>query len=192
MIFLDLHKVYDALERDRCLDILEGYGMGPQSRQILGIYWDFLLMVLCIGGYYGTEFQGFWGVTYGYPLSPTIINVVVDSVVRHWLLVMADQVGGQDGHRWEVQHQSALLYADGSMVASSDWGWLQRYFSTPVGLFNWLGLGMNVSKTVGIVLRPCQAVRTQLEAAYERNMAGAGISYWERQKVRVWCSECGE
>ena len=28
VIFLDLHKVYDALERDRCLDILEGYGVG--------------------------------------------------------------------------------------------------------------------------------------------------------------------
>ena len=78
------------------------------------------------------------------------------------------------------------------MVASSYRGWLQGYFSTLVGMFNWVGLGMNVSKTVGMVLRPCQAVRTQLEAAYERNMTGAGISYWERQQVKVWCSECGE
>ena len=29
-IFLDLHKVYNALESYRCLDILEGYGMGPR------------------------------------------------------------------------------------------------------------------------------------------------------------------
>ena len=29
VIFLDLHKVYDALYRSRCLEILEGYGMGP-------------------------------------------------------------------------------------------------------------------------------------------------------------------
>ena len=29
MIFLDLHKAYDALDRSRCLDILEGYGVGP-------------------------------------------------------------------------------------------------------------------------------------------------------------------
>ena len=27
VIFLYLHKVYDALERDRCLDILERYGL---------------------------------------------------------------------------------------------------------------------------------------------------------------------
>ena len=30
VIFLDLHKVYDALESSRLLDILEGYGMGPR------------------------------------------------------------------------------------------------------------------------------------------------------------------
>ena len=30
MIFLDLHKVYDALESSRLLEILEGYGMGPR------------------------------------------------------------------------------------------------------------------------------------------------------------------
>ena len=29
-IFLDLHKVYNALESYLCLDILEGYGMGPR------------------------------------------------------------------------------------------------------------------------------------------------------------------
>ena len=35
MIFLDLTKVYDALDRSRCLDILEGYGVGPSARRIL-------------------------------------------------------------------------------------------------------------------------------------------------------------
>ena len=29
MIFLDLHKKYDALDRSRCLDILEWYAVGP-------------------------------------------------------------------------------------------------------------------------------------------------------------------
>ena len=29
MIFLDLHKAYDALDMSRCLKILEGYGVGP-------------------------------------------------------------------------------------------------------------------------------------------------------------------
>ena len=29
VIFLDLHKTYDTLDRGRCLEIMEGYGVGP-------------------------------------------------------------------------------------------------------------------------------------------------------------------
>ena len=29
VIFLDLHKKHDALDRYRCLEILEGYSVGP-------------------------------------------------------------------------------------------------------------------------------------------------------------------
>ena len=41
-------------------------------------------MVTRAGGYYGDAFKGAWGVTQGDPLSPTILNVVVDAVVHHW------------------------------------------------------------------------------------------------------------
>ena len=41
-------------------------------------------MVARAGRYYGTDFQGERGVIQGDPLSPTIFNVVVDAVVRHW------------------------------------------------------------------------------------------------------------
>ena len=40
-------------------------------------------MVSCMGVYYGTVFQIFRGVTQGEPLSPTILNVVVDGVLHH-------------------------------------------------------------------------------------------------------------
>ena len=45
-------------------------------------------MVARAGGYYGAAFTGARGVTQGDPLSPTIFNVVVDAVVRHWAMVM--------------------------------------------------------------------------------------------------------
>ena len=35
VIFLDLHKSYDALDRFRCLEILEGYGVGPKARRLI-------------------------------------------------------------------------------------------------------------------------------------------------------------
>ena len=83
VISLDLNKVYDALDRSRCLDILEGYGVGPRARRLLQTYWRRLTMVARSGGYYGTDFQVVRGVTQGDPLSPTIFNVVVDTVVHH-------------------------------------------------------------------------------------------------------------
>ena len=58
VIFLYLHKAYDALDRYRCLEILEEYGMGPRSRRLLHTYWRRLTMVARAGGYYGTAFKG--------------------------------------------------------------------------------------------------------------------------------------
>ena len=42
---------YDALDRDRCLEIMEGCGVGPQDHHILREYWCRLWMVACTGGY---------------------------------------------------------------------------------------------------------------------------------------------
>ena len=58
VIFLDLTKSYDALDISRCLEILEGYGVGPNSRRLLTTYWRRLTMVARAAGYYGTAFGG--------------------------------------------------------------------------------------------------------------------------------------
>ena len=85
MVFLDLTKAYDASDRSRCLEILEGYGVGTNSRRLLTKYWRRLTMVARAGGYYETSFRGERGMTQGDLLSPTIFNVVVDAVIRHWV-----------------------------------------------------------------------------------------------------------
>ena len=51
-------------------------------------------MVVQAGGYYREPFHGERGVTQGDALSPTIFNVVVDVVVRHWESLVAEQEGG--------------------------------------------------------------------------------------------------
>ena len=80
MIFLDLHKAYDALDRSRCLDILEGYGVGLRARRLLQTYWRRLTMVVRAGGYYGTAFKGERGVTQWHTTaSTTTLNMVGDS-----------------------------------------------------------------------------------------------------------------
>ena len=64
VIFLDLTKAYDALDRSRCLEILEGYGVGPTSRRLLTTYWRVLTMVARATGYYRTAFGGERGVRF--------------------------------------------------------------------------------------------------------------------------------
>ena len=91
MIFLDLTKVYDALETSRSLEILEGYGVGPRARRLLRAYWRKSTMLARAGGYFGTGFKGKSGVTQGNPLSPTIFNLVVDAVVCHWVKLAVEE-----------------------------------------------------------------------------------------------------
>ena len=63
MIFLDLCKANDALDRSSCLKILEGYGVSPKARRLLTTYCHHLTMVARASGYYGKSFGGERGVT---------------------------------------------------------------------------------------------------------------------------------
>ena len=83
--FLDFQKAYNALDRSRCMDILEGYDVGTRALRLLHRYWERLQMVaISSGGYHGKPFQEERGMTQGDPLLPTIFNVVVDAVVCQW------------------------------------------------------------------------------------------------------------
>ena len=48
-------------------------------------------MVAMASGYYREAFKGERGVTQGDPLYPTIFNVGVDRVVRHWVDGIVDE-----------------------------------------------------------------------------------------------------
>ena len=134
-------------------------------------------MVARAGGYYGPGFKGERGVTQGDPMSPTIFNVVVDVVVRHWftLEVAEGETWGERG--WEGRHQAALFYAEDGMVASSDPRWLQWAFITLVGLFDRVGLNTNMGKMVSMTCRPCTVAGNQSEEAYGRKMTGEGLTF---------------
>ena len=56
----------------------------------------------------------------GDPLSPTIFNVVVDVVVRHWVTMVLDKAEKRGERGDEGRHQAVLFYADDGMVVSSD------------------------------------------------------------------------
>ena len=103
-----------------------------------------------VGGYCGAAFKGAQGVMQVYPLSPTIFNVVMDAVVRHWVAVMAEGVKERGECGQEGRHHNAVFYADNGMVVSSDRKWLQVAFITLVGLLDEVGLWTNVGNKFGM------------------------------------------
>ena len=145
-------------------------------------------MVARAGSYYREAFKGDRGVTQGNPLSPTIFNVVVDAVVRHWIegLVAETAEKGETGR--EGRHQSAVFYAENRMVVSSDPAWLQGAFSALVAIFDRVGLRTNVNKTVSMACHPCWAGAGNWNAAgYSRRLTGVGKTFTERQRESgVW------
>ena len=131
-------------------------------------------------------------MTQGDPLSPTIFNVVVDAVVRHCLegLQAAKEEKGAKGGGG---HFSAVFYADDRMVGATDPKWLQGALSALVAIFDRVGLQTNVDKTVSMAFQPCRAGSGNRTAeGYRRRITGEGNSFWERQRERVACGECGE
>ena len=79
------------------MEILVGYSIRPRIERVLRIYWDHLLMVDRSGRYYGDPFLRLCGVALGEPLSTTILNMVVDSVMCHWVTIATGEEAGPDG-----------------------------------------------------------------------------------------------
>ncbi len=84
-VFLDLRKALDAMDWERCIMLLEGYGAGPWMIRLIHEYWRDAIMVCQAAGYYGVAFKASRGVTQGGPLSATLFNIVVDAVVWEWM-----------------------------------------------------------------------------------------------------------
>ena len=79
----------EALDWDTCVEILAAYRVEPRTLQLLQTYWERMTMVARYGGYFGLLFKGYHRVTQGDPLSLTLFNVVVESVMCHWVTVVA-------------------------------------------------------------------------------------------------------
>jgi hypothetical protein len=187
-IYLDLRKAYDALDRGRCLEILAGYGVGPNLLRLQKQFWDDAKMVCRAGGSYGVPFGAYRGVTQGGPLSSLMFNVCVDCVVREWLQqVLGDDVA-RDGVGELVRDQCIAFFVDDGLVAARCPVWLQASFDILISLFERIGLMANADKTKVVTCLPGKIRVAQTEEEYAMKQAGEAANSKRR---RVDCDVCG-
>ena len=179
MIFIDLKKAYDTLDRSAALRVLKGYGVGPNILRILASTWENDTMVPRQSGYFGRSFHAERGVRQGDIISPLIFNVMVDVVVRHWRHLTGDTL------------DTTIFYADDGLLAGTDAQALQQSLNIITEGFNSLGLKMNASKTewMETVSRTRKGLLST--AAYNRKWTGNRMTYAGRRLEKVQCLNCG-
>ena len=91
-----------------------------------------------------------------------------------------------------MRHRAAFFYRDDGLVASMDPVWLQGAFNALTRLFDIVEIQTKIWKTVGVICSPCREVENQSETLYKRRMTGEGLTYRERQRVRLQCLDFGE
>ena len=121
----------------------------------------------------------------GGPLSPTIFNLMVDAVVRAWLM----EVGGMMEFS-DIRRLLTVFYADDSLIVARDPTAFQRAFDSLCAHFDRVGLKTNTTQTEAMVFLPGR-IRTCLAAdTYEARMGD--LYHKERQGRKVSCHECGQ
>ena len=104
--------------------------------RVLRLYWGYLLVLAQAGKYYGATFQGLRERTHGYPLSPTIFNMVLDAVICCWFMLVLVEEAVPDGFGWAVQWPEALFYVDDGLLASPRPFWIQLTLDILMGMFD--------------------------------------------------------
>jgi hypothetical protein len=154
-IFFDLKKEFDAMDRERCLMILEGYGAGPNMVRLIRNFWSNAIMVCQASGYYGAPFHAGRGITQGGPLSAKLFNILVNTVAWECFRRLCEEnVLGEEKSDHLVETFFAIFYVDDAYLALQDPAFLQRAIDLIVELFARVGLKNNVGNTRVMICTP--------------------------------------
>ncbi len=189
-VFLDLKKAFDSMDRERCLLILEGYGVGPRMIRLIRNFWRHAVLVCRASGNYGSPFCAGRGVTQGGPLSAKLFNILVDAVAREWVRQLREESELEEAVITELMADFfAIFYVDNAYLTSRDLEFLQQVLDILVNLFARVGLETNVKKTQTMICTPGR-IRTQLPAAsYTRMREGLTTAEeWDSRKEQ--CHQC--
>jgi hypothetical protein len=182
VVFLDLQKAYYTLDRKRTLEILEGYGVGPNIRAFLKKGWDGDTLVSKQGGFYGEPFDVGRGVRVGDVDSPIIFNIVIDAVIRDIEACRPEETATAD----------QLFYADDGAIMDTDPGKVQKLTDDYAERFSRVGLMMNDKKTKAMVVDGAKAPTMESKEAFDRQRGvGDCRTYREKALSKVQCQLCG-
>jgi hypothetical protein len=187
-IFVDLCKAYNHLNREKCLEIMTGYGVGPKLLRLQTQFWTQAEMVCCARGSFGKPFAAFWGITQGGTLSSIMFNVCVDAVIREWLCWMINK-DTTSGVFSEACREIVAFFVDDGLVGSRDPIWLQSATEVLVTLFEGIGLRTNHDKTKVMMCVPGNIRVAHTEAAYHAQQLGPVNPTAKRHRVE--CNLCG-
>ena len=145
-VFLDIYKAHDSLDRERCLEVLNGYGLGTNLTCLLKYNWERKRIAPKTDKLLRKVFQMGRGLTQGYPALSMIFNTVVDAVVPAVFNVVCGPQEAHHGLGWAVGEGNVIFYADDGRIAGQDQEWVQDALSVSVKMFQKMGLEANLEK----------------------------------------------
>ncbi len=191
-IFLDLRKAFDAMDREQCIIVLEGYGAGPRMIRLICGFWCNAIMVCRAAGNYSTAFKAGCGVTQGGPLLARLFNIMVDAVIREWIQQLRIDRDYEEREFAEYMLTFfAIFYVDDAYLASWDAEFLQYVLTHLVHLFERIGLQINMTKTQTMICTPGR-IRTQLSMEFYHRMQQGQVSASKWNSRNVECRQCGK
>ena len=181
MIFLDIKKAYDTLDRQRAINLLRKYGLGDKICNLIGKMWEDDTIVPKQQMFYGTPFKAERGVRQGDIISPTIFNIVIDSIVRDCMHKL-EEINDKD--------TTIQFYADDGLIGGKNYETVQFMMDVITKSCLSFGLEMNEVKTESMIMKAKRKQQNMSEYAYNKRINGIGLSSEEMKKGSTKCSCC--
>ena len=93
-------------------------------------------------------------MTQGAPASPTIFNIVIDTVVQAILEVVCRPQEAQNGMENAVGERNLVLYADDARLVGQEHEWVHGALAVTVDMLCNMVLEANLEKTKAMVFTP--------------------------------------
>ena len=184
-MFLDLRKAYDSIDRERVLDLLRHYGMGPRLCAYIETVWEHLVFVLHQSQFYSDKVNVNRGCTQGDIDSPPIFNIIIDAILRIWI---------QHAQR---ERSESRFYADDGLMQNTNPVQLQSDLNFVISMFERVGLKANDKKTKFMIVRGAKAPSALSGTACDNVRNGkrgrvTGETHEMRKRRNVECEICGK